>query len=225
MCLGPYCNPPEEGSESSPVPEQKRHRSIASRFRSRKTTKKTPTPERVASPEQQAPAHEGDEAADTLGFEPTMTDSAANEDWDLFTRENLRTIFDDRGTSTAIIMAMLTMPEDGKPDNYVCAKADEGKLRIVCVDNDHAFVPADGNGAVRRSWHGRDVSSRVKCVLFCLDQMHDQVDASVYEALTRADFVILDFVEAWLASLERVHQAHTAMEELFSSAGTRSKYE
>eukprot|EP00041_Stephanoeca_diplocostata_P039080 m.1585677 g.1585677 ORF g.1585677 m.1585677 type:complete len:1895 (+) comp25325_c0_seq8:149-5833(+) len=161
-----------------------------------------------------------DKIEDTEGFQPDCITAA---DAHRYARVNLRTIFDERGTSVAVVMAMLTMPEDGKPDNYVCEVTEAGKLRIVCVDNDHAFVPAEGHAKVYSRWRNRTVSSKVKCALFCLDQMNDRVDPFVYEKICRADFSVVDFVEKWLTQLEQVHDAHSTMESSFPSKKTGSE--
>lgn len=63
-------------------------------------------------------------------------------DKDVAHRKSVTANFDARSVSEAIILALLTMPEDGKPDNYVCEPIEKtGKFRVIGVDNDHAFAP------------------------------------------------------------------------------------
>jgi hypothetical protein len=51
---------------------------------------------------------------------------------------------DEQSLSDMILMAMLINPEDGKSDNYIVEPlpTNPEKYRLVCVDNDQAFVPA-----------------------------------------------------------------------------------
>lgn len=70
--------------------------------------------------------------------------------------------------SEALILALLTMPEDGKPDNYICEPTETGQYRLIGIDNDHAFAPPVATERGHKEL-------KVKCCLFCLDQMMDQI--------------------------------------------------
>ena len=89
------------------------------------------------------------------------------------------TNLDPASFSKTAILAMLTMPEDGKPDNYICNKLPNGAFQLVCIDNDHSFAPA----STERGLH---VHFNVKCILFCLDVMHDTIDESTRSAFLEA---------------------------------------
>lgn len=71
----------------------------------------------------------------------------------------------------AVIMALLTNPEDGKSDNYIVTEH-AGKYKVYSVDNDHSFVPP----RVRR-WFS--MAPLVKCILFCFDEMMKPVHTEV----------------------------------------------
>ncbi|KNC50469.1 ribonuclease inhibitor [Thecamonas trahens ATCC 50062] len=69
--------------------------------------------------------------------------------------------------SQSVLMAMLVNPEDGKPDNFVVTRDGEsGAVKVVCIDNDHAFVAAltnkkgGGGSSPRRSGSGNLSSPR-----------------------------------------------------------------
>ena len=65
-----------------------------------------------------------------------------------------------------ILTAMLINPEDDKPDNYIVMPVttpDGLRYRLVCVDNDHAFVePLLAKGPAG----GQNRKLQVKCILY-----------------------------------------------------------
>lgn len=138
---------------------------------------------------------------------------------------------DAKALSEALVLAMVTMPEDGKPDNYICepvaAAPDDdggartrgrGRFRLVCVDNDHSFVPA-----VARDATGRNANLRVKCILFCMDQMHHPVHASVRDALSSATFDVLQSLSQWIKCLEAAsHTMYTTFADVATEATQRA---
>ena len=85
-------------------------------------------------------------------------------------------------TSMSLINAMLLACEDGLPENYILEPLNGGMYRIVCVDNEHAFVADDAAGARLRSKKAH-ADLHCKSVLFCLDQMTWPVDRQVRLAL------------------------------------------
>jgi hypothetical protein len=46
---------------------------------------------------------------------------------------------DPQHISANIIMAMLTNPEDGNPQNFIF-QSSNGSARLICIDNDQSFV-------------------------------------------------------------------------------------
>ena len=94
-------------------------------------------------------------------------------------KNNVLKKLDAAAFSQAVLLAILTMPEDGKPDNYICEELPSGRYRLVCIDNDHSFAPA----ASERGLHAH---FKVKCILFCLDTMHDAIDPGVRSAVLNA---------------------------------------
>ncbi|MBS0186179.1 MAG: hypothetical protein JSS34_07590 [Proteobacteria bacterium] len=75
---------------------------------------------------------------------------------------------DPEALSGMILLAMLTNPEDGKPDNYIVEACPDGSYRIIGIDNDHAFVPS-----VITVQEGKRMN--VKSILFALDQMNQEL--------------------------------------------------
>ena len=123
---------------------------------------------------------------------------------------------DPRSVSEAIILAMLTMPEDGKPDNYICEHLGDGTYGIVCIDNDHAFAPPFCTGKAKGA-----AKLVVKCVLFCMDQMQHTIHPDVRDALCNTSFSPLDVVQQWLGKLQAINAQNRALyEESGASAKT-----
>jgi hypothetical protein len=95
------------------------------------------------------------------------------------------------------------MPEDGKPDNYICEPIERtGKFRIIGIDNDHAFAPPVATEKGHKEL-------KVKCCLFCLDQMRNQIDPGVVSDITKID--ALGVVRDWVSRLKKRHQAHARL--------------
>ena len=93
--------------------------------------------------------------------------------------------FESESISEALLLALLTMPEDGKPDNYICEPIEGTEpttYRLVGIDNDHAFAPAVAMDKGHKEL-------KVKCCLFCLDQTNESVHPRVREALVKHDAV------------------------------------
>ena len=141
-------------------------------------------------------------------LQDVLTRSAAERDAVL---DNL----DPRSVSEAMILAMLTMPEDGKPDNYICEPLPNGKYGVVCIDNDHAFAPPFCKGSVKGA-----AKLVVKCVLFCMDHMQHTIHPDVRDALCNESFDPLDVVQKWLSKLEGINAQNRA---LYESHGASAK--
>ena len=104
--------------------------------------------------------------------------------------------------SEALILALLTMPEDGKPDNYICEPNGDGEYRLIGIDNDHAFAPAVATEKGHKEL-------KVKCCLFCLDEMHDKLAPKVRKDLLFIDAVSV--VRNWVSRLKKRHAAHARL--------------
>jgi hypothetical protein len=113
---------------------------------------------------------------------------------------------DPHSISEAIILAMLTMPEDGKPDNYICEPLPNGSYRLVGIDNDRAFAPPFCSSKDKD-----EAKLVVKCVLFCMDHMHHTIHTDVRDALCAFD--PLDLVQKWLSKLEDINSRNRALYE------------
>ena len=124
-------------------------------------------------------------------------------------KNNVLKKLDAAAFSQAVLLAILTMPEDGKPDNYICEELPSGRYRLVCIDNDHSFAPA----ASERGLHAH---FKVKCILFCLDTMHDAIDPGVRSAVLNATGgltknTVFGVLRRWLTVLSRMASQHDAL--------------
>ncbi|KNC46982.1 uncharacterized protein AMSG_03414 [Thecamonas trahens ATCC 50062] len=119
--------------------------------------------------------------------------------------------YDPFSFTQQVLLALVTNPEDGKEDNYVCEAVDPEQLayRIVPIDNDHSFV-----SAVTKSGFFSKRIPRLKCILFCMQEMHDAVDADLRDYMlysVHADALldvwvdVLEAIDARMASFELPH--------------------
>ena len=117
-----------------------------------------------------------------------------------------------KSLSVSLVLAMLLNPEDGKPDNYIVESLggrEDSLFRLVSIDNDHAFVPAVPTG--------KDAKSnpiRTKCVLFCMDAMHNPVHDHVRKLVMNLDPYV--FLKTWLLKMIEVSTSITAVEGPFT---------
>jgi hypothetical protein len=117
---------------------------------------------------------------------------------------------DEEDLSGMLIAAMLTNPEDGKPDNYIVMlhPTKPGKYRIIGIDNDQAFVPAIVKEQPDKEfWTGKPVPvAQVKTILYCLNQMKSPIHPNIRTIIGNA---LPDlFLEKWLRGLEQVNKQH-----------------
>ena len=99
---------------------------------------------------------------------------------------------DEKRFSQLIVLQTLTLVEDAKVDNFQISKNEEnGKWLLHAIDNDHVFVPPIVKNKIRE-----DVLN-FKSVLFCFDEMKNQVDKDVKEQLEflRMPSVIVKWLE------------------------------
>eukprot|EP00043_Microstomoeca_roanoka_P020080 m.236658 g.236658 ORF g.236658 m.236658 type:complete len:2502 (-) comp17102_c0_seq1:316-7821(-) len=130
----------------------------------------------------------------------------------------LLSFLDFQYVSMAILNAMIISPEDGKPSDYIVEPIEDGKYRLVCVDNERSFCPTANaeplvephvNLAAARSTRKVAPFMRPKCVLFCLDQMLRPVDPEVRDHVLSLDMPTL--VRKWVAKSVLVNTSHRAL--------------
>ncbi|WP_213156197.1 hypothetical protein [Neochlamydia sp. AcF65] len=104
-----------------------------------------------------------------------------------------------------MLLAMLVNPEDGKPDNYILQSftnhQGEKKDQLVSIDNDHAFLPS----------FSKDGKLKVKCILFCLNQMYTALHPETRKLFLKIK--PLEILQTWLKNLDEQQQRY---ERLFN---------
>ncbi|BBI16915.1 hypothetical protein NCS13_1_0720 [Neochlamydia sp. S13] len=102
-----------------------------------------------------------------------------------------------------MLLAMLVNPEDGKPDNYILQSfinhQGEEKKQLVCVDNDHAFIPS----------FSKQGKLQVKCILFCLNQMHESLHPKTIKRFLQIK--PLELLQTWLRNLDKQQQRYAKL--------------
>lgn len=122
------------------------------------------------------------------------------------TSAEIQNSWDEQSLGEMIISAILINPEDDKPDNYIVEVVDtpDKKLyRLVCVDNDHAFVEPLIKDVTKRT------KLQVKCILFCLDIMKKPL-----HPLAIAKFLRIDphqTLKEWLMVLSEKQEKYTTL--------------
>ena len=71
-----------------------------------------------------------------------------------------------------VISAFMTIPSDGRADNYIASPDPEGTYAIVGVDNDQSF------DTLLKKTDSGSFFVKLKTVLFTLPEMNDEVDRS-----------------------------------------------
>ena len=104
------------------------------------------------------------------------------------------------------IASLLINPEDGKPDNYILEPVkgsdNEFNYNVVCVDNDHGLVPALAREEMR-------TKVMVKTILYCMKQMHKNLDKEVREQILSINFA--ELLGKWLEDLNRVDNEYRSL--------------
>ena len=100
---------------------------------------------------------------------------------------------DEKRFSQLIVLQILTLVEDAKVDNFQISKNEEnGKWLLHAIDNDHIFVPP-----IVKNYKNDFLN--FKSILFCCDQMRNQVDMDIKEQL---EFLIIpNVIVKWLEEL------------------------
>jgi len=136
--------------------------------------------------------------------------------WVLTKDPNRLTRLDSVSTTQLILMAMLTNPEDGKPDNYIVEplpdpRGGEPLYRLSCPDNDHGFVPAfvkakpDKGGVFTKP----ELVVQVKTILYCLDLMNQPIPEETKALFLTGDPLVL--MQGWLDVMDRRNRRYEAL--------------
>jgi len=117
---------------------------------------------------------------------------------------------DPESLSSLFLMAMLTNPEDGRPDNYVVEQIQDHPplYRIVGIDNDQAFAPAVAKEQ-KKEWGRAHHVVQVKSILYCMNQMKDPIQPHVREKFKKLD--PRKELSTWLVEIDRVHQQQVSL--------------
>lgn len=125
-----------------------------------------------------------------------------------------QTKLDSKKLSELMLMMLLIRPEDGLPSNFMLSKTANGEYYFVQLDNDHAFVK-EGVSKVNNGLQRR-LQLQVKTFLYCLDQMHQPIDAEAVREFLNLDPTFL--LGQWLS--EQIILT-TRLREMFSDADLR----
>lgn len=136
--------------------------------------------------------------------------------WVLTNDPNRLEKLDPVSTTKFILMAMLTNPEDGKPDNYIVEPlpGNPTLYRLSSPDNDHGFVPAFVKTKPNKGglFSKPELVVQVKTILYCLDLMNQPIPEETKALFLNGDPLIL--MQEWLDVLDRRNRHY---ETLYSS--------
>ncbi|KAH3745741.1 Serine/threonine-protein phosphatase 6 regulatory ankyrin repeat subunit B [Pelomyxa schiedti] len=99
-----------------------------------------------------------------------------------------------------LIMGLITMPEDGKPNNFIF---EERTGKLVGIDNDRAFSPPEVNVGTEGRFKSVQKLMMVKSVIFCLSQIGNYIDSAASQ-----EFLLLNpmsLMKDWMKDLEKIH--------------------
>jgi ankyrin repeat protein len=116
------------------------------------------------------------------------------------------------------VMALLTLPQDGKGDNIIVTKVDQ-KYHLTSIDNDHSF--ADPVCVYRDSRHENKHCVNVKSILFCFPQAKEKFSKSVRNAILAMSPELITI--SWLEELQKQNLLYDSL--LQQNAFTREEYE
>lgn len=116
------------------------------------------------------------------------------------------------------IMALLTLPQDGKGDNIIVTKVGD-KYQLTSIDNDHSF--ADPICAYRDSKKNSKHCINVRSILFCFPQAKEQFSKSARKALLELSPELITV--GWLEDLQKQNGLYDAL--LQQGAFTKQEYE
>jgi len=120
--------------------------------------------------------------------------------------EQLKSL-DKESVCAAFILALMTNPEDGRPDNHIVEPFPDG-YRLVNIDNDHAFVQPI---ALKKS--GEELTGakalQVKTILYCLEEMREALPPEmVTQLLAKNPYELL---KNWLNELQEQQEKIDAL--------------
>jgi hypothetical protein len=111
----------------------------------------------------------------------------------------------------SLINAMLTCPEDGKPDNYIMEPVENGLYRVVCIDNERCMCPTTLPIATVKAFRRSSglASLRPKSVLLCMPDMLSPVHPEVRSTLLALD--VNTFIQRWVAKANLINTQHRSV--------------
>ena len=134
----------------------------------------------------------------------------ADDDHSLEMQHELEKSLDRNAFSELFLASLLINYEDGKPDNFIVeTKKSSGKNVIVCIDNDHAFLPpiAKKMDKAEKLEHGESNIVLVKCVLYCFNIMNEPIDP-----IAREKFLSLpidSILREWLCDVQERNKLYS----------------
>ena len=100
--------------------------------------------------------------------------------------------------SELFLASLLVNFEDAKPDNFIAERMFNGKIRLISIDNDHAFVPP-----ISRK---QNDTVLVKCILYCLEIMNEPINIQAKDKfLSHSPEKI---IHSWLQDLIQQNQLY-----------------
>lgn len=116
------------------------------------------------------------------------------------------------------IMALLTLPQDGKGDNIIVTKVGD-KYHLTSIDNDHSF--ADPICAYRDSKKNSKHCINLRSILFCFPQAKEKFSKSARKSLLNLSSELITVT--WLEDLQKQNGLYDAL--LQQGAFTKQEYE
>jgi ankyrin repeat protein len=116
------------------------------------------------------------------------------------------------------VMALLTLPQDGKGDNIIVTKIGE-KYHLTSIDNDHSF--ADPVCVYRDSKKDHKHCVNVRSILFCFPQATEKFSKPVRKALLEMSPELVTV--GWLEDLQKQNVLYDSL--LHQNAFAKEEYE
>lgn len=116
------------------------------------------------------------------------------------------------------IMALLTLPQDGKGDNIIVTKVGN-KYHLTSIDNDHSF--ADPISSYRDSKKVHKHCINIRSILFCFPQAKEKFSKSVRKALLELSPELITV--GWLEDLQKQNVLYDSL--IQQGAFTKQEYE
>ena len=147
----------------------------------------------------------------------------ADDDHSLEMQHELEKSLDRNAFSELFLASLLINYEDGKPDNFIVeTKKSSGKNVIVCIDNDHAFLPPISKKMDKLE----SETILVKCVLYCFNIMNEPIDP-----IAREKFLSLpidSILHEWLCDVQERNKLYSGFydhyQKIVNKTSLFSKY-